>query len=94
MAADVAAGLLAEPGPGGGAGVADKTQRVGSVAVVAPHPEHGRQQSQRKTLTHARTHTQASGKRLERVQDYRGGGEGEGGEGSPYYVQIPPLQLE
>lgn len=73
MVANMASGLLAEPGPGGGAGVADKTQRVRSVAAVEAHPKHGGEQSQRKTLT------QASKKGMEHVQDYKGG---EGGRGN------------
>lgn len=55
MAANMASGLLAEPGPGRGAGVPDKTQRVGSFAAVEAHPKHGHAQSQRKTLRQAAT---------------------------------------
>lgn len=74
MVANMASGLLAEPGPSRGAGVADKTQRVRSVAAVEAHPKHCCEQSQRKTLT------EALKQRMEHVQDYRG---------VPYYYYFP-----
>lgn len=55
MAANMASGLLAESGPGRGAGVPDKTQRVGSFAAVEAHPKHGGAPSQRKTLSQVAT---------------------------------------
>lgn len=58
MVANMAAGLLAEPRPGRGAGVPDKTQRVGPLSAVEAHPKHSCEQSQRETLTQALKQTE------------------------------------